>query len=371
MHTLSGMGLRSARRLRRQQQDIAAAVDSGIEAGFYAGGPSSRPENFPFASPWSTSNLERWAFEQWFGESPQNTRAGAMSIPPFARGRNLVCVSAAKQPLLVAEHDATGKLQPAAEQPNWITQTGDGSTPYHRLLWTVDDLIHNPASCWWRDKPGTAEETRSRLNLDDWEIDQDRRVIVVNGEDAGPNDVILIPGSHEGVLNYGRNAILSALGLYTIVGERIKNPVPQIELHDTEGNLTKDEKDQLLADWRAARQAAESQGVAYSSKRIEVKERGQGNDSQLLIEARNAVAVDMARLIGLHAGMVDATTPKASLNYETQTGRNQEFDDLDLDAYQVPIAAVLSQPHLMGNPGQVVAFDARQFTTLTPDPLED
>lgn len=362
--------------MRREQQQLAASMTEIVEAAYYSGNAVGNPDYFTFASPWSTSSLERLAYAQWFGEIPQNNRANAMSIPAAARARNLICVSAAKQPLIVAEHvldPATGqlRLQPVDEQPNWVTSTGDGSTPYHRMLWTLDDLIWSPASLWWRDKPDTAEETRSHVNLDDWEIDQDRRKIVVNGEDAGDRDVILIPGSHEGVLTYGRSTILAALGLYRIVDTRIKYPAAQVELHDTEGNLPPTEKDQLLADYRAARSDPETQGVSYTSKRIEVIERGQNGDSQLLIEARNAVAVDMARLIGMHAGMVDATTPKASLNYETTTGRNQEFDDLDLDAYQVPVASVLSQPHLVPGPGQVVAFDARQFTALTPDPLEE
>jgi hypothetical protein len=47
-------------------------------------------------------------------------------------------------------------------------------------------------------------------------------------------------------------------------------------------------------------------------------------------------------MIGVSAGRLDATTPKASLNYETQQGRNQELIDFDLDLYMGPIEERLS-----------------------------
>ncbi len=363
------MGVLSALRVRREQRDIAEGVSAGIQAGIYVGGPAAPPESFPYASPWSTRKLERWAYQDMFGTLPQNTRKSAMAIPAVARGRTLLAVQGAKQPLVELEGDTR-----VAEQPYWMTHCGDGSSPFHRMLWTIDDLIWYPASLWWRDNPGTAQETRSHVSYDDWEIDRDRRRILINGGEPEPENIILIPGSGEGVLSAHCEAIVDARNLYQIVSQRVKNPVPQIELHDTEGNLNPTERDELLASWRAARQTADTQGVAYTSKRIQVIERGQGNDSQLLIEARNAAAVDAARMIGVHAGMVDATTPKASLNYETQSGRNEEFGDFDLDAYLEPIAARLSMDDVCA-PGRRVTFDRGQFTTLTPSPtgpsLED
>lgn len=359
------VGLRSALRLRREQEVIAEAVTAGI----YAGGATD-PLSFPFATPWSTSQLERWAYQDMFGTVPQNTREAAMAIPVMKRARDLVVTSGAKLPLVELEGDAA-----AADQPGWITQTGDGSTPQHRMAWTIDDLIWYGLGLWWRNNPGTPQETRQRVNQSDWEINTDRREILVNGAAADPSEVILFTGFNEGVLTAGRQAIADTQDLYAIVRQRIKNPVPNVELHQTGGApLTKAQKDELLADWRAARNDPTTGGVAYTSQWIEVKERGAGNDSQLMIEGRNAAAVDAARMIGVHAGTVDATAPKASLNYETQTGRNEEFVDFDLDLYLVPIAARLSLDDVCA-PGRRVAFDTGEFTTLTPSPtgpaLED
>lgn len=355
----------SALRLRRDQ----VAVAESITAGIYAGGATD-PSRMPFATPWSTSQLERWVYTDMFGGLPQNTRESAMSIPVMKRARDLVCTSGGKLPLVELENGTR-----VAEQPYWITHTGDGSTPQHRMAWTIDDLIWYGLSLWWRNDPDTPEETRQRLNQSDWEINTDRREILVNGVSADPSEVILFTGFNEGVLTAGRTAINDTLDLYGIVRQRIRNPVPNIELHQTGGTpLNKTQKDELLADWRAARADQTTGGVAYTSQWIEVIERGASTDSSLMIDARNAAAVDAARMIGVHAGTVDATAPKASLNYETQSGRNEEFVDFDLDLYLTPIAARLSQDDVCA-PRRTVAFDTGDFTTPTPSPtgpvLED
>ena len=359
------MGLRSALRLRRDQ----VAVAEGITAGIYAGGALD-PSRMPFATPWSTSQLERWVYQDMFGGLPQNTRESAMSIPVMKRARDLVVTSGGKLPLVELEANA-----PVVEQPYWITHTGDGSTPQHRMAWTIDDIIWYSLGLWWRNNPGKDDETRQRVNQSDWEINTDRREILVNGAAADPSEVILFTGFNEGVLTCGRTSINDTLDLYGMVRQRLRNPVPNMELHQTGGTpLNKTQKDELLADWRAARADQTTGGVAYTSQWIEVKERGAGTDSQLMIEARNAAAVDAARLIGVHAGTVDATAPKASLNYETQTGRNEEFVDFDLDLYLVPIAARLSQDDVCA-PGRTVAFDRGDFIAPAPAPtgpaLED
>lgn len=351
------MGVFSGLKIRRDQQ----AVADGIQASIFQ---LRDPSNMPYASPWQTSQLQRWVYEDIFGEIPETTRDACMRIGAFARARNLICTSIGKLPLV--EVDASTQTPLGAA--HWMTHTGDGSTPQARMVWTVDDLMFYGQSCWWRDKAGTEEETRSRLNLEDWEIDSDKRQILVNGSPAGPNEIMLFTGFHEGVLRYGREVVRDTRKLYEIVRGRLKNPVPMLNLQQTDGrDLTDVEIDKLIERWAAARNG-ENAGVSFSNKYIKPEALGGGDDGALLIESRNAAAVDAARIIGVSAGQIDATTPKASLNYETQAGRNEEFTDLDLDLYLEPIAARLSLDDSCA-PGHRVAFDRGQFTTLTPSPL--
>ena len=352
------MGLRTALRARRDQQAITAAISLAAD-----------PSTFPISTPWASSDLQRIVFEDVFGsEIPANTRAAAMKIPAIARGRNLIVSTIARMPLAAAT--AAGPVT----TPQWMINSVDGTTPQHRLAWTVDDLLFSGWSCWYRENYADTGFPRatSRINQGEWSIEDG--VVLVRGTEAKPNEVILLPGFHEGILTFGVDALADARSLYGIVRQRLKTPIPAIDLHQTGGaDLTDDEIDALITRWAAARNGTNG-GVGYTSKDIEAKEMGGEGDAQLMIEARNAASLDLARIIGVHAGMLDATAPKASLNYETTTGRNQEFVDLDLALYMTPLTARLSLDDVMPH-GQHAYFDLSDFTAPAPSPsgpaLED
>lgn len=358
--------------MRRYQQAITAALD---------------PSELPIASPWSTSqNLHRLVAEDIFGaEMPTNTRGTAMRIPAVARGRNLLVSTISRFPLVrlaagqVMPRRPVEDAEPSAwevyraelvefyrDQPTWLYRTDDSTSPQLRLAWTVDDLIFYGKSCWWRanNQGDGFPQLAGRINQGDWSINDDNQV-VVDGVPQRNEDVIVFPGLHEGILTHGVDAIRDARQLQAIVRKRLKNPIPQINLHQTGGaQLTSQEKLELVSEWAAARDG-ENGGVAFTNQFIDAIEMGQGGDSQLMIEARNAAALDLARLIGVSAGRLDATTPKASLNYETTTGRNQEFVDFDLALYMVPITARLSMDDCVPR-GSRVEFDLTDFLNRTP-----
>jgi hypothetical protein len=325
-------------------------------------GSFTDPSRFPLATPWGQADLHRLAWEDIFGtDVPPNSRAAAMSIPAVARARNLLCTTIAKFPLLELE---VGTPTPPIDSPAWFTAAGP--TPHqHRMVWTVDDLIFYGWSCWWRvNDPDTGlPAAAGRLEQDAWQINDDNRV-EVDGIEVSDDAVILIPGFHEGILTYGRDALADARSLYRTVRSRLNAPIPPIDLHQTGGRaLNATERQELIDIWIAARQSVKG-AVGFSTPDIDVRVLEAGGD-QLMIEERNAAAVEMARVVGVHAGMVDATAPKASLNYETSTGRNQEFTDFDLSLYVDPIAARLSMDDVTA-PGRRVALDQADFTGPTP-----
>lgn len=365
------MGLINAIRMTRYQSAIGASLD---------------PSTLPIASPWGgPSHLQRLVAEDVFGsDMPVNTRAAAMRIPAVARGRNLLVSTICRLPLvslsatqLLPRRPAT--TAPAAEwqtyadelgafnlgQPSWLYRTDDGTSPELRLAWTVDDLIFYGASCWWRRNGSDRFPlTAGRINQADWSIDEDNRV-VVDGVPQDDRDVILFYGLHEGVLTHGVDAIRDARQLQAIVRKRLKNPIPAIDLHYTGAtDLTDPQIDALVERWAKARDG-ENGGVGFTNKWVEAKEMGKDGDAQLMIEARNAASLDLARMIGVSAGRLDATTPKASLNYETTTGRNQEFIDFDLALYMTPITARLSMDDCVPR-GSRVAFDLSDFIASAP-----
>lgn len=348
------MGLFSALSPRAAGADVGAAVDR-VTAGFV-----TDPSTLPIASPWSSStNLQRIVFEDIFGSDlPVNTRAAAMRLSAVARARNLLVSTIAGFPLV-----AMRRAEQVDPTPTWLTTAG-GSTPQHRIAWTVDDLIFYGWSCWWRRNGADGFPIAAgRINQGDWTINADNRV-EVHGQAVDDDQVILISGFHEGILSYGVDVLDDARTLHRNVRQRIANPIPQLELHQTGGEqLTDEEIDKLIERWSIAR-SGKNGGVGYTNEVIELKEHG-GGDAQLMIEARNAAGLELARIVGVHAGLIDATAPKASLNYETASGRNQEFVDFDLPLYMSPIVARLSLDDCTPQ-GTRVTFDVGEFTTPTP-----
>lgn len=323
----------------------------------------TNPDALPIVSPWSSSDFQRFAWQDIFGEpAPSNTRDGAMKLPPLARSRNLLCSTICRLPM----REVTGST-PSPDQPTWITETGDGSSFQLRNSWTVDDLIFYGWSLWWRtnDRATGYPVAMTRINQEDWKINDDQLVEVDGTVVRDPAQIMVIPGLHEGVLNFGNETIEDVRNLYKIVKARLLNPVPQVDLHQTAGDpLPADKIDDLINIWTAARQGRNG-GVGYTSPNIEARELGAGDDGKLMIAARNAAAVDLCRLIGVGASHVDASGTEASLTYETTRGNNQQLVDFDLALYMTPITARLSLDDITPA-GRRVDFDVADFTAQAP-----
>lgn len=372
------MGVLDALRMTRTQEQVAD-VTAALAM-------SADPSTFPYASPWAgDSHLERIVFQDAFPNGlPSNTRLDALAIPAISRARLMLVTSVSRMALvkLAAGQQvprsllADGNPNPdyadqlaafQATQPTWLYRT-NRTMPRQRTVWTVDDHLFYGWSCWWTDRSesdGFPLHTH-RVNIGEWRVNADLK-LEIQGKPVSDEQAILIPGYHEGILNFGREAIADAKKLYWIVRDRLANPVPMTELHQTGGTpLNKTERDDLVDHWRKSR-TVEGGGVAFTNEYIELKTHGGDADATLLIEARNAAAVDMARLMGVSAGMLDATTPKASLTYETRTGRNQEFVDLDVNAYANPIEDRLSMDDMVPA-GSRIAFDRGDLTGPTPSP---
>lgn len=352
-----GGGWRAALAMVKSHDAYAERITAGAS---YVTDPSS----LPIASPWASSaNLHRIVYEDVFGaDSPVNTRAAAMRVPAVARARNLIVSTICRFPLVAKT--AAGRLP---ESPSWMSRTDDGVSPQLRLAWTVDDLFFYGWSCWARTNGSEGFPlSYSRVNMGDWSLDDDGHVLI-DGQIVPHRNVTVFQGLHEGVLTFGYDALRDARQLYAIVRQRLMTPIPGLDLHQVDGaDLSDKEIDDLIERWSVARNGGNG-GVSYTSRHIEAKEMGGGGDGQLLIEARNAAALDLARVAGITAGMLDATAPKASLNYETKTGRNAEFVDRDLALYMTPITARLSMDDVMPR-GQSCDLDLSDFTSATPSP---
>jgi hypothetical protein len=356
--------------MTRRARDYQAALDAatGVTAALY-----DDPSGYPIASPWSDpGELGRILATDIFGIETDGlpaSRRTAMRNPAVARGRNLMVSTIARFPLEAADSnqlDGDGLPVALTDQPSWLYRADDGSSPQLRIAWTVDDLIFHGWSLWWRNNDAASRFPLNvgRVPWDQWRIDDDTRRVLINEVPQDDDKIILIPGLHEGILDYGRDVLRDARNLADIVRNRLDMPVPNIDLHQTGGKqLTATERDELIEVWAAARRKRRG-GVGYTSEHIEARELGKGGE-ELMIAARNAASLDLARLIGVAASRIDATVDKGSLNYETTTGRNQEFVDFDLALYMTPITARLSLDDVVPR-GTHVRFNLADFIAAAP-----
>lgn len=289
-------------------------------------------------------------------------RASVMAIPAHARQRHILCGSIARCPLRV--------LQGAEEIPpppsHWTIRTDGEVSPYHRMLWTVDDLIHGGWSLWEAERGSEGQLLHAdRVNPSRWSLDEVGRV-ELDGELAQDGEVILIPGPHEGVLNFGARALRRVIDNLDAAANAARNPSAYLELHYTGDDTPSDtEVDKHIQRWADARKGLNG-GVAWTNKVLELREHGT-HESHLLIEGRNADAVDVSRLVSSPAAMADATSSGASLTYETTEGRNGQLVDYGVGLYLDAIAARLSMDDVVPR-GQRVAFDLAELRTTQPSP---
>lgn len=300
------------------------------------------------ASPFADgSHLERLTITELFpGLDIDNlpiTRDTAMQIPALSRARTILTSGVARMRLLA--HDATGPLKP---QPDVARQPDPGHPANHTWTWIVDELLfHGSAYLYVLDEDQHGRALRFRV-LPQHRIDFDEA-----GQPVGyrglrmPNRWVRIDGPHEGILNFGAPSIRAAHSIEVAYRNAAHNPVPAIDLHQTTPNpqLTPEQRQELIAAWSAARRGKNG-AVAYTSSNIEAKPIGQAAE-QLLIAARNAAAVDMARLVGLPAWAVDAQVSGSSLTYSNIVDRNRELVDIGFAPFMAAIESRLSMDDVL------------------------
>ncbi|QDF17422.1 portal protein [Gordonia phage Coeur] len=302
------------------------------------------------------------------------TREAAMSVPAVARARRIICSSIASLPLRAYRGD-----QLAETQPPWLDRTDGPVSPYHRMLWTVDDLLFYGWSAWAvaRNSAGVVIAA-DRIPFDSWHIDAEGHIVYrARAQDGDPTDVIaadgevvLIPGADQGLLVESATAIRHALALLQAAAKASANPAAYIELHQTNDlPITEAERTRLVDAWVSARRG-ENGGVAFTSAGIEAREHGTF-DAHLLVEGRNAAALDIARAVGLPGSVLDATVDKSSLNYENAQSKARDLIDYGLAAYMSPISARLGLDDVVPR-GTSIRFDIEavigpRATAGTPD----
>ena len=337
-----------------------------------SGAQLSDPNSFPrggIVSPWQQGQLSQIVWSDIFGtDANLVSRAEAMSIPAVAKARQILVSTIARFPLKAL--DAAGN--DLTEHYPWLFATDGEVSPWHRMAYTIDDLIFAGWSLWGVERDSEGNITRAdRCPIERWQVTEAGVIQIQNATgnyvDAEQDSVILIPGAFEGLLKVGSRTIRSGAKLEASVLSKSQNPIPAIELHaTTDDPLEPEEVIELVRAWAAAR-LDENGAIAFTPHNIEVRAHGE-TEASLLIEGRNFLRIDIGAFLGIPAALMDASLSAASLTYSTQEGQRNEFADFTLPYWVEPIQQRLSMDDVIPS-GERIRFDFAGLYSTTQDPV--
>lgn len=341
------MGIRNALRL--------------IESGEQLKNTSALPTN-GIVSPWAGAQLSQIVWSDIFGvEANMISRAEAMTIPAVAKARQILVSTIAKYPLIAQDNG-----QDVTPSHAWLQATDGEVSPWHRMAWTIDDLIFFGWSLWGVERDANGEITKAdRCPIERWTIDPDGQVRI-DDVVAEEGSVILIPAPFEGLLKVATRTLKGGAKLEASWVGKATNPIPAIELHaTTDDPLETDEVLALVQAWADARNDVNG-AIAFTPHNVTAIAHGSAEPS-LLIEGRNFLRIDVGAFLGIPAALMDASLSTASLTYSTQEGQRNEFADFTLPYWLEPIQQRLSLDDVVPA-GQRVRFDLSDLYTTTPSP---
>ena len=292
------------------------------------------------------------------------TREQAMSVPAAARARNIICSTIGSLPLETYNHFTKEHLD-----PNRVIMQPDprvaGSAIY---AWIAEDLLfHGVAYGQVLDAYAASDNSRVRawtrvapnrvtynLNANQTEI----TAYMVDGMHVpatGIGSLIVFSGLDEGVLNRAGRTIRAAQELEKAAELYAKEPVPTMVLKSNGTNLTPERISKLLESWKVARN---TRATAFLNADVELTALGFDPQKLQLNEARQYLATEIARAVGIPASFVSAET--TSMTYSTTVMERKALIDFSLRNILTPIEQRLSMADFVPN-GVEVRFDIDDF----------
>jgi HK97 family phage portal protein len=292
------------------------------------------------------------------------TREQAMSVPSVARARNIICSTIGSLPLETYNHFTKEHLD-----PNRVIMQPDpriaGSAIY---AWIAEDLLfHGVAYGQVLDAYAASDNSRVRawtrvapdrvtynLNANQTEITS----YMVDGMHvpaSGIMSLIVFSGLDEGVLNRAGRTIRAAQELEKAAELYAKEPVPTMVLKSNGTNLAPERITKLLESWKIARN---TRATAFLNADVELTALGFDPQKLQLNEARQYLATEIARAVGIPASFLSAET--TSMTYSTTVMERKALIDFSLRNIITPIEQRLSAADFVPN-GVEVRVDIDDF----------
>jgi HK97 family phage portal protein len=295
------------------------------------------------------------------------TRAQAMAIPTIARARNILC-SLATLPL-----EQYIKSTGAHVEPNRVINQPDSRVPGSSIYaFIAEDLLfhgvaYGQVMSMYAD--GRIQEwTRVAVDRVTYQTNDTQTEIIAYRVDGsavpsmGVGSLVVFNGLDEGFLSRAGRTIRAAVALENASEAFAKEPVPMMVLKSNGTNLTSERIGKLLEAWRVARS---TRSTAFLNADVELQAMGIDPNKLQLNEARQYVALELCRAIGLPAYFASAET--TSMTYSNATAERRSLIDFGGRNLLIAIEQRLSMPDFVGQ-GNEIRYSLDEY--LRGNPLE-
>jgi HK97 family phage portal protein len=296
-------------------------------------------------------------------------RATAMSVPSVARARNIICGIIGSLPLEQYNRFTGAHV----EAPRVINQPDPRVSGFVVYNWLAEDIwLYGVGFALVLDAYAEDGRVRSWTRIDPMrvtvEYNNDTTEIVgykVDGRQAplaGIGSIIRFDGADEGFLNRAGRTIRTAVELEVAALNYAKEPVPSMVLKSNGTNLPAERIGKLLEAWRNSRA---TKSTAFLNADVEMQQVGFDPKSLQLVEARQYLALEIARAAGIPAYFLSAET--TSMTYSNATTERRSLIDFSLRPILSAIEERLSLPDMCPSTSEV-RYDLDDF--LRGNPLE-
>ena len=290
------------------------------------------------------------------------TREQAMTVPAIARSRNILAGSIGTIPM-----ESYNKITGAHINNRTLIVQPDPALPrVNTITWLVDDLIFYGVGYLQvldvspedgrpfrarRIDPRRVQATidSSGTLITGYQVDSK------NVPSSGLNSLIVFNAIDEGVLARGGMTISSAIALEQAAYNMASEPVPQMVLLNEGMNLPSDQVSAVMDTFRRARR---ERSTAYIEGPIKLEVVGMDSAQMQLVEARQHLSSEIARLMGIPAWYLNAEN--ASATYSNVNSERRALVDFGLRNYLTIIEDRLSMDDVTPR-NQIVRFDLDDF----------
>lgn len=180
---------------------------------------------------------------------------------------------------------------------------------------------------------------------------------------SGVGSIQAFYGLEDGILHSGARTIRAAIALEEAAKSFAEYPTPQMVLKSTGTNLTKDRVTKLIDSWNANRYKKNATGFLNAD--VDLKQVGLDPKQMQLTEARQYVALEIARLTGIPAYFLSAEPN--SMTYSNAISERKALVDFSLRPVMTAIEQRLSMADFSSSLVET-RFDLDDF--LRGNPLE-